>query len=160
MPLPETAPEISSHKSHTEVFFPLHLFKIIPIILFLMIQPHLGKGNIFDLKKIPLTYFQAFYTQKISFIDFLRCLLPDTHFVYPSQNASSLGQNPPKTPDIYISASLFDSLFEKVLHFLTHLFPFIVTYFSFLFSFPATPDTSLLPLSATHLYHPKLLPAT
>lgn len=24
MPLPETAPEISSHKSHTEVFFPLH----------------------------------------------------------------------------------------------------------------------------------------
>ena len=24
MPLPETAPEISSHKPHTEVFFPLH----------------------------------------------------------------------------------------------------------------------------------------
>lgn len=57
----------------------------------------------------------------LSHINIFRCLLLDTHFVYPLQNASRLGAKSPKTPDIYIGVSLFDALFEKVRHFLTHL---------------------------------------
>lgn len=57
-------------------------------------EPSPWKRQYFQFKKIPLTYFQAFCFQIISFIDFSRCLLQDTNFGYPLQNEPCYGQNP------------------------------------------------------------------
>ena len=74
-----------------------------------MIQLWIGKSNDSGEKKISksLTFLQVSFARYAFCISIAKCIW--------------LWAKSPKTPDIYIGVSLFDTLLEKVRHFLTHL---------------------------------------
>ena len=81
----------------------------------------LRKRHYFRFKKFPLTNYWNLLSANF-FYRFLMVSSARYAFCISTPKCILLGGISPKTPDIYIGASLFGAPFEKVRNFLTHLF--------------------------------------